>query len=131
MACTQWVKYSCMQPSAPFTCHTAMTAMRVTLVLMLSMCSLCKKHEILLRNEGVITGIDVRGCPCVVQCPCACRGLIFHFTDMGDTTRSVIDNGSFIQLPSSSTFPVYLTLDWQSTTRCGVKAIKIISYKLL
>jgi len=120
-----------MQRSVPCTCHTSMTAMRVTLLLLFSMCGFCKKHEILLRNEGVITGIDVRECPCVVQCPCACGGLIFHFTDMSDTTRSVIDNGSFIQLPSASTFPIYITLDWQSTTRCGVKAIKIINYRLL
>jgi hypothetical protein len=102
----------------------------IFLFLILIIESSCKKNETLLQNEGEITGVDARLCPCVVACPCSCGGLIFHFTDTGDNTRIVIDNPSIFNLPYDVRFPVHITLDWQSTTRCGTKAIKIIKYTL-
>ncbi len=91
----------------------------------------CRKNETYLQNEGVITGIDLSGCPCSVQCPCVCGGYFFHFTDMDDTSRVIIDNRLLIQLPSDVKFPVRLILDWQNTNRCGIKAIRVANYKLL
>jgi len=91
----------------------------------------CKKKEPLLTNEGVITGINPCAYACVINCPCACGNFLFHFTDTGDTSNIIIDNQSIIQLPTNGKYPVRLTLDWQSTTRCGIKAIKVLNYKLL
>jgi hypothetical protein len=88
----------------------------------------CNKHQTFSTDEGVITGTDLRGCPCVVSCPCACGGFIFHFTDMNDTSRTIIDNMSIILLPPGPTFPIKITVDWQNTSRCGLKAIKVLSY---
>src|SRR5450631_3982273 len=107
-----------------------MTTRTIPAILLLCMTFSCKKSETHLTNMGVITTIDARGCPCVLPCPCACGGYVFHFTDMKDTSRTIIDNNSIIQLPSGTKFPVYITLDWQNTTRCGVNSIKILSYKL-
>ena len=91
----------------------------------------CKKKEILLTNKGEITGYSFCDYACTETCPCACGGYIFHFTDTGDTTNVVIDNRGIFNLPSNVRFPILITVDWQNTTRCGVKAIKILNYKLL
>jgi hypothetical protein len=91
----------------------------------------CKKKEVLLTNEGVITGINPCEYACVIECPCACGNYLFHFTDMNDTSNIIIDNHAIFKLPSNTEFPVRVTVDWQSTTRCGVKAIKILKYKLV
>src|ERR1700682_159254 len=101
-----------------------------TLVI-LSATGSCKKHETLLMNEGVITGVDVRECLCTLTCPCSCSSLIFHFTNTGDSSRVIIDNGTIFNLTSNTQFPLNITLDWQSTTRCGIKAIKVLKYKML
>ena len=91
----------------------------------------CKKKEVLLTNEGIITGFVPCDYACIAECPCACDNYIFHFTDAGDTTNIVIDNKTILKLPANTQFPVRLTVDWQNTTRCGQKAIKILGYKLL
>lgn len=93
--------------------------------------SSCKKKDILLTNEGEITGFSVCDYACIAGCPCACIGYIFHFTDTGDSSRVIIDNSPIISLPSNVQYPVHITVNWQNTTRCGEKAIKIINYKLL
>jgi hypothetical protein len=81
------------------------------------------------QNNGVITGIDARLCPCAVSCPCVCGTLIFHFTDTVYTTNIPIDNPGIFNLTSNSKFPVYVRVNWQNTTRCGVTAIKITSFE--
>ncbi len=108
-----------------------MKSILLPILVILMLMSSCKKRETLLMNEGVITGLDLRECPCIVTCPCSCGGYIFHFTDTGDTSRIVIDNGTIFNLSSNVQFPVKVTVDWQSTTRCGTKAIKILKYKFL
>ena len=90
----------------------------------------CKKKEVLLTNEGIITGFVPCDYACIVQCPCACDNYIFHFTDTGDTANTVIDNKEILEIPANTQFPVRLTVDWQNTTRCGQKAINILRYKL-
>ena len=89
----------------------------------------CKKEKIF-SNEGVITGVAVRLCPCVVTCPCACSSLIFHFTSRGDTTRVILDNPGTIQLSADVHYPVYIKLNWINTTRCNIQAVKITDYKI-
>jgi hypothetical protein len=92
----------------------------------------CKKEKrTLFKSEGVITGVDVRQCPCVVTCPCICGGLLFHFTDTTYTANVPLDNPGILNLPSEIKFPVYLQLNWENTSRCGITAIKITSYKIL
>jgi hypothetical protein len=81
------------------------------------------------QNNGVITGIDARLCPCAVSCPCVCGTLIFHFTDTAYTANIPIDNPEIFNLSSNSHFPVYVRVDWQNTTRCGVTAIKITGFE--
>ena len=92
----------------------------------------CKKDEpILFKNEGVITNVDVRECPCTVACPCVCGGLLFHFTDTTYTANIPLDNPSMLNLPSNVKFPVYIKLNWENTSRCGITAIKITGFKIL
>jgi len=81
------------------------------------------------QNNGVITGIDARLCPCAVACPCACATLIFHFTDTVYTANIPIDNPGIFNLSSNTQFPVYERVNWKNTTRCGVTAIKITSFE--
>ncbi len=102
----------------------------LTAILILCMIISCKKQVNTFENEGVITNLDFRACPCDVSCPCGCGGFVFHFTDMNDSTRVVIDNNSIIQLTPGTTYPVYLTVDWENTTRCEVKAMNILRYKI-
>jgi hypothetical protein len=100
-------------------------------IFIFSMIVACKKKEVLLTNEGVITGVNPCEYACVIECPCACGNFLFHFTDTGDTSNVIIDDHDAINLPSNTQFPVHITLDWQNTTRCNVKGIKILKYKLL
>jgi len=103
----------------------------IAFIFIFSMIVACKKKEVLLTNEGVITGVNPCEYACVIECPCACGNYLFHFTDTGDSSNVIIDNRDTINLPLNTQFPVHITLDWQNTTRCGVKAIKILKYKLL
>ena len=88
----------------------------------------CKKEKAFL-NEGEILGLNHRQCPCIENCPCACGGLMFHFTDEADTTNIVIDNAAIFQLPANTHFPVHVKVNWQNTSRCTIKSIKITDYK--
>ncbi|MDN3657935.1 hypothetical protein QWZ08_19940 [Ferruginibacter paludis] len=89
----------------------------------------CKKEKVVVyANEGMITGIDLRYCPCLLECPCACGSLVFHFTNGADTSRMTVDNPAIFQLPDSPRFPVRVKLNWQNTSRCNMKAIKVTDY---
>jgi hypothetical protein len=101
----------------------------VIFIFLLFMLGACKKYNPFFTNKGVITNFDYRSCLCVVSCPCGCGGFEFHFTDINDTSRTIIEN-NIIQLPAGTVYPVYLTVNWQNTSRCGVKAIRIVSYEL-
>lgn len=91
----------------------------------------CKKEKaVVYANDGVITGIDMRQCPCLLECPCACGGLIFHFTNTSDTSRIIIDNARIFKLTNNPQFPVRIKINWQNTTRCNARAIKVTSYAL-
>ncbi len=93
--------------------------------------SFLQKKETLLTNEGIITGFDPCEYASIIECPCACGNYVFHFTGTGDSTNIVIDNKEILKFAANTQFPVRLTVDWQNTTRCGQKAIKILGYKLL
>jgi hypothetical protein len=81
------------------------------------------------QNNGVITGVDARLCPCAISCPCVCGTLIFHFTDTVYTANIPLDNPGIFNLSSGSHFPVFVKVNWQNTSRCGVTAIKITSFE--
>jgi hypothetical protein len=57
--------------------------------------------------------------------------LYFHFTNVADTTDVAIDNPTIFKYPPNANFPIRVRLNYISTTRCGVSAIKVISYKIL
>jgi len=93
----------------------------------------CKKNvqEVkAFQNNGVITGIDARLCPCAVSCPCVCGTIIFHFTDTVYTSNIPVDNPGIFNLPPNTHYPVNVKVNWQNTTRCGVTAIKISSFQV-
>jgi hypothetical protein len=100
------------------------------LLLSISLVS-CKKKEVLLTNQGIITGINPCQYACLIDCPCACGNYLFHFTNSVDTSNIVIDNREIFQFPTNTQFPVRITLDWQNTTRCGIQSIKVLNYKSL
>jgi hypothetical protein len=80
-------------------------------------------------NTAVITGVNLRACPCNVACPCACGGIYFHFTDTGDTSNIIVDNPGIFQLSTQiRSFPVNLKVHWKSSSRCGMKAIVVGSF---
>jgi hypothetical protein len=82
------------------------------------------------QNNAVITGLDMRDCPCVVNCPCICGGILFHFTDTTYTANIPIDNAAIFNLTTDTQYPVYVKVNWQNTTRCGVTAIKITGFRV-
>ena len=106
--------------------------MRYLLILLAACLMLfsCKKEKAFL-NVGEILGFDLRQCPCIRSCPCTCGGLIFHFTDEADTTNIVIDNAAIFQLPANTHYPIQVKVNWQNTSRCGMRSIKITDYNLL
>ncbi len=92
----------------------------------------CKKNTNLLENEGVITGINVSECVSLAECPNVCDGaLFFHFTGVADTSNVAIDNPTIFKFAQNVKFPIRVSLNYQSTTRCGITAIKVISYRKL
>jgi hypothetical protein len=110
-----------------------MTKKLLLLLVVCIICISCKKNSQgaqPFQNNGVITGIDTRLCPCAVSCPCVCGTLVFHFTDTGYNENIPIDNPGIFNLNSNSKFPVYVRVNWQNTTRCGVTAIKITSFEI-
>lgn len=120
-----------MQPNVALYCHKQKQFMKYGFVL-LFFCLMqfsCKKEKAF-SNEGVISGVDLRQCPCVLECPCACGSLIFHFTDKGNTDRIIVDNPAIFQLPANVNYPVYVKVNWQNTTRCSISSIKITDYKI-
>jgi hypothetical protein len=105
---------------------------RIPLMLVCIFYFSCKKSVQVAKpfeNNAVVTGIDARLCPCDVSCPCVCGTLIFHFTDTVYTSNIPIDNPGIFNLSSNTQFPVYVRVNWQNTTRCGVTAIKITSFE--
>jgi hypothetical protein len=104
-------------------------------IILLLICTVyfsCKKDKVkLFQTEGVITGINVRQCLCVAECPCACGGLFFHFIDTVYTANIPLDNPQIFNFPSNIKFPVFVKINWENTTRCGTTAIRIIDYKIL
>jgi hypothetical protein len=91
----------------------------------------CKKDTTSsFQNKGVITGIDMRLCPCAIGCPCICGGLDFHFIDTSYTANIPLDNPVIFKLGSNAQFPIYVQVNWQNTTRCGTTAIKITEFKI-
>jgi hypothetical protein len=92
----------------------------------------CRKEQAnSFQNKGVITGIDMRLCPCIAGCPCVCGGLNFHFTDTAYTANIPLDNPEIFKLGPDTNFPVYVELNWVNTTRCGTTAIRITDFKTL
>jgi hypothetical protein len=83
------------------------------------------------QNFAVITGINPCEYACILECPCSCGNLLFHFTDTVYTANIPVDNPSIFKLPSNIQYPVYVEVDWQNTSRCGVTAIKITNYRIL
>ena len=104
------------------------------IILLLFIClihlSCQKEKEKPFQNNGIITGVDLSGCVSVVTCPQVCGGLFFHFTDTSYTANIPLDNPGIFKLAPNTHFPVYVKIDWQNTTRCGIVAIKITSYKI-
>ena len=105
---------------------------KVTLLLLISVVYLsCKKDRaIRFQNEAVITGINVTQCPCLGECPCACGGLYFHFTDSVYSANIPLDNPAIFKLASNTQFPVYVKVNWINTSRCNTTAIKITGYQI-
>jgi hypothetical protein len=92
----------------------------------------CKKDSApSFQNEGVITGINTKECPCIVGCPCFCGGLYFHFTDSVDTANMLLDNPAIFNFGSNTKFPVYVKIYWQNITRCDTTVVKITAYEIL
>jgi ubiquitin C-terminal hydrolase len=83
------------------------------------------------QNIGVINGIDPCEYPCIINCPCACGDLFFHFTDSSYTANIPIDNPGIFNLPLNTKYPVYVKVNWQNTSRCSTTAIKITAWTRL
>ena len=91
----------------------------------------CKKNQLQsFQNNAEIDGRNPCKYLCLVGCPCACGNLYFHFRDTAYTANIPIDNPEIFNFGSDTKFPVYVSVNWENTTRCGVTAIKITSYKI-
>jgi ubiquitin C-terminal hydrolase len=93
----------------------------------------CKKNNSMgaapYRNVAVINGVNPCTYPCVVNCPCACGDLYFHFTDTTYINNIPVDNPEIFNLPMNAKFPVYVKVNWTNTTRCNTFAIKITAFQ--
>ena len=63
-------------------------------------------------NEAIITGADMRACPC-------CGGYMISFN--GETTPyagdfKLIENGSEFGITEKDIFPLYVKVDWKTDT---------------
>jgi hypothetical protein len=83
------------------------------------------------QNIAVIDGRDPCEYACIINCPCACGDLYFHFTDTSFTDNIPIDNQEIFKFPPNTTYPVKVKVNWINTTRCGVFAIRITGYQIL
>jgi hypothetical protein len=80
----------------------------------------CKKEEAFM-NKGVITGFDVRDCPC-------CGGLMINFKGEQQSYTGefyLIENDpSELGIDGNATFPINVKVDWtQEGTGCTSGAI--------
>src|SRR5450432_3960073 len=82
------------------------------------------------QNLAVINGSNPCQSPCIIDCPCSCGNLYFHFTDTAFTDNIPIDNKEIFKFPANITYPVHVKVNWINTTRCGGFAIKITSYEI-
>ena len=90
----------------------------------------CNKEKPFM-NDGVITGFDSRMCPC-------CGGLMINFVGEIQPYKGsfylIENNPSDLKINDSSTFPIYLKVDWtQKSVGCAFgglgNIIKIIRFK--
>jgi hypothetical protein len=82
------------------------------------------------QNLAVIDGRNPCESACLINCPCACGNLFFHFIDTSYTANIPIDNQDTFKFPANIKFPVTVKVNWINTTRCNTFAIKITSYQL-
>ncbi len=91
----------------------------------------CRKTPLTnFQSRGIITGIDARMCPCNDICPCSCGGYIFFFQDSVSIDRIVIDNPQIFKFSADVKFPINFMLNYENTSRCNAKAIKILNYQV-
>lgn len=68
----------------------------------------CNKEKAFM-NNGVITGFDSRTCPC-------CGGLMINFIGETQSYKEpfylITNNPSELGINNSSTFPIYIKVDW-------------------
>jgi hypothetical protein len=104
------------------------------LVLFCYMVFSCKKNNtqtaIPYQNLAVVDGRDPCQYACLVNCPCACGDLYFHFIDTTFTDNIPIDNPGIFKFTTNTIYPVTVKVDWINTTRCQTPAIKITSYQI-
>jgi hypothetical protein len=83
------------------------------------------------QNLALINGRNPCEYDCLVNCPCACGNLFFHFIDTTFTDNIPVDNSDIFKFPANTSFPVTVKVNWVNTTRCsGTFAIKITSYQI-
>ena len=101
-------------------CHVA-----ISTLLFLSLTSLsCEKKTVAnaAQSNAVITGFDQRTCVC-------CGGLMINFN--GETKSYtgqfyLVDNDlSGLGIPSNSTFPILVTVEWKALDKCSGQYIEI------
>src|SRR6478672_4570198 len=96
-------QYLCLKQRFKVNCRQGVMKMRYSSLILL--CCLwffsCKKtvqEKSAFQNNAVITGLDVRLCPNVINCPVVCGGILFHFTDTTYTANIPVDNASTFKL---------------------------------
>jgi hypothetical protein len=82
------------------------------------------------QNLALVNGRNPCEYACLVNCPCACGDLYFHFIDTSFTDNIPIDNPDIFKFPTNTIYPVMVKVDWINTTRCQTFAIKITSYQI-
>ena len=102
-------------------------AIIVTLILLVLLTTCDKNKESTYMGEGVITGFDLRDCPC-------CGGLLINLnsssTELYSDSTYQIDHvpGNFF-IDANTVFPVYIRLDYARTSALCGKTIDIIRFE--
>ena len=80
------------------------------LIIVMAIFVSCKKEDSYM-NNGIITGLDARACPC-------CGGIMINFKGETEPYKGdfyLIQNSpSELGIDNNTKFPVYVSVDWKS-----------------
>ena len=89
-----------------------LTGLTFTAIIVLFLLPISCKKERPYMNDAIITGADMRMCPC-------CGGLMITFNGESKPYTGdfkLVENGADLGITDKDTFPIYVKVDWKADT---------------